>query len=158
MKSITTIDTPTTNTITPSKLCSGLDDLYQVNSDNTTFFSVQTPYVIPTYNKESAETAKLNERLKELKCERIALDKQRSSSGVQRNLVFPIIMLLLVLLTSITVALVAQNAIELLIGIKALPLSSRVRNWINNFVINLINDLYSLNFSNSRLVFHHSPS
>lgn len=69
---------------------------------------------------------KLYGRLKELELERNELEIQRSSSCVARNLIYPVAMLLLLLLTSITVLLVMQNTIELLIGIKALPLSSRV--------------------------------
>lgn len=53
-------------------------------------------------------------------------DKLRSSSSFQRNLVYPIAMLGLLLLTSITVLLVIQNTLEILIGLKALPLSTRV--------------------------------
>lgn len=54
------------------------------------------------------------------------LDKLRSSSAFQRNFVYPLAMLLLLFLTGITLLLVLQNTLELLIGIKALPLSTRV--------------------------------
>ena len=76
--------------------------------------------------KNHSSNAKLYGRLINLETERTLLDKQRSSSGLQRNLVYPIAMLLLLVLTTITVMLVVQNTIEILIGIKALPLSSRV--------------------------------
>lgn len=76
--------------------------------------------------KEAPENVKLHDRLRELEMERNELNKQRSSSCFARNLIYPLAMLLLLLLTSITVLLVVQNTIELLIGIKALPLSSRV--------------------------------
>lgn len=85
--------------------------------------------------KDHSANAKLYDRLIHLETERTFLDKQRSSSGVQRNLVYPIAMLLLLLLTSITVMLVVQNTIELLIGIKALPLSSRVRSFSVNLIL-----------------------
>lgn len=63
-------------------------------------------------------------------------DKQRSSSALQRNLVYPVAMLLLLLLTGITVLLVVQNTLELLIGIKAVPLSTRVSGLIRfNFLV-----------------------
>lgn len=63
-------------------------------------------------------------------------DKQRSSSALQRNLVYPVAMLLLLLLTGITVLLVVQNTLELLIGIKAVPLSTRVSRLISfNFLL-----------------------
>uniref|UniRef100_A0A182N9G5 Uncharacterized protein n=1 Tax=Anopheles dirus TaxID=7168 RepID=A0A182N9G5_9DIPT len=104
LRSVTTID------LTPAKLCSGLDDLYQIK---------------PAANGSSHESTKLFERLRELESERKVLDKQRSSSALQRNLVYPIAMLLLLILTGITVLLVVQNTLELLIGIKAVPLSTR---------------------------------
>lgn len=64
-------------------------------------------------------------RLRELETQKNELQTQRSSSCLTRNFVYPLAMLLLLLLTSITVLLVMQNTIELLIGIKALPMSSR---------------------------------
>lgn len=101
--------------INPAKLCSGFDDLYQIRPTNG---NGELP-------PDVAEMSRLTERLKELEAERRELDKQRSSSAFQRNFVYPVAMLLLLVLTGITVLLVAQNTIELLIGIKALPLSSR---------------------------------
>lgn len=68
----------------------------------------------------------LYERLRELKLERKELDKLRSSTAIQRNLIYPLAMLMLLFLTGITVLIVVQNTLELLIGIKALPLSTRV--------------------------------
>jgi hypothetical protein len=53
-------------------------------------------------------------------------DKQRHTSSLQRNLMYPVAMLLLCALTAVTVLMVLQNTLELLIGIKALPLSTRV--------------------------------
>lgn len=68
----------------------------------------------------------LQEKLRELKSERKELDKLRSSTAIQRNLVYPLAMLTLLFLTGLTVLIVVQNTLELLIGIKALPLSTRV--------------------------------
>lgn len=100
---------------TPAKLCAGLNDIYQrkitKNGNN---------------NSTTEESEILIERLKELEAERKKLDKLRDSSAFQRNFVYPIAMLLLLLLTGITVLLVVQNTLELLIGIKALPQSTRV--------------------------------
>lgn len=76
------------------------------------------------YNTIEAEN--LYERLRELKSERKELDKLRSSSAFQRNLVYPLAMLALLALTGFTILMVVQNTLELLIGIKALPLSTRV--------------------------------
>ncbi|PSN43707.1 Protein Lilipod [Blattella germanica] len=67
----------------------------------------------------------LGERLSDIQMRRKLLDKQRHTSSLQRNLMYPIAMLLLCALTAITVLIVMQNTLELLIGIKALPLSSR---------------------------------
>ncbi|XP_053689368.1 protein Lilipod [Sabethes cyaneus] len=112
LKSITTVD------YAPSKLVSGLEDLYQIRAANGGVNSNSSSSSI-------SEAAKLFERLRELESERKLLDKQRSSSALQRNLVYPVAMLLLLLLTGITVLLVVQNTLELLIGIKAVPLSTR---------------------------------
>lgn len=45
---------------------------------------------------------------------------------MQRNFVYPIAMIILLAFTIITVFIVLQNTIELLIGLKALPISTRV--------------------------------
>lgn len=97
--------------INPAKLCSGLDDLYQIK---------------PTATVDNiSEAYRVNERLRELEAERRMLEKQRTPSAFRRNFLYPLAMLLLLALTGVTVLLVTQNTIELLIGIKALPLSSR---------------------------------
>ncbi|XP_034484362.1 protein Lilipod isoform X2 [Drosophila innubila] len=67
----------------------------------------------------------LNDRLRELYSERKELDKMRKSSTFQRTFVYPLAMLLLLFCTAVTILLVVQNTLELLIGIKALPLSTR---------------------------------
>lgn len=138
---------------TPSKLCGNLDDLYFVKSSNKnskhdkSLLELQIKASIAhqyfdeiSYekNKDSAENVKLYSRLKELEVERSELDKQRSSSCFTRNLLYPLAMLLLLLITSITVLLVMQNTIELLIGIKALPSSSRVRKFVKFFMDTLL--------------------
>lgn len=78
------------------------------------------------------ECDELHEKLRELKAERKELDKLRSSTAIQRNLVYPLAMLMLLFLTGITVLVVVQNTLELLIGIKALPLSTRVNTYIQS--------------------------
>ncbi|XP_021913510.1 protein Lilipod isoform X3 [Zootermopsis nevadensis] len=67
----------------------------------------------------------LGERLNKVQFRRKVLDKQRHTSSLQRNLMYPVAMLLLCALTAVTVLMVLQNTLELLIGIKALPLSTR---------------------------------
>jgi hypothetical protein len=127
----------------PSKLCGDLDELKfskltnGVSMSDKSLLEIQiniatgNPHafdkiIYDTPPKEFSTNAKHYARLRELELERCELEKQRSSSCVQRNFGYPLAMLLLLLLTSITVLLVMQNTIELLIGIKALPLSSRV--------------------------------
>lgn len=80
----------------------------------------------PMNGEISEHQAKLNERLRALETERKELEKLKKSSAFQRNFVYPLAMLLLLFFTGITILLVIQNTLELLIGIKALPLSTRV--------------------------------
>nr|CAD7606780.1 unnamed protein product [Timema genevievae] len=67
----------------------------------------------------------LGEALSRVERRRRILDKQRHTSSVQRNIVYPLAMLLLLILTGGTVFMVAQNTVLLLVGIKALPLSTK---------------------------------
>lgn len=90
------------------------------NSNTSTSSAASTEF----YN--AMESEHLYERLRELTGERKELDKLRKSTGIQRNLIYPLAMLMLLFLTGITVLIVVQNTLELLIGIKALPLSTRV--------------------------------
>ncbi|XP_032513014.2 protein Lilipod [Danaus plexippus] len=69
--------------------------------------------------------AGLNQRLRQVVAMRKEVESQRKTSSFQRNVVYPLAMLLLLALTTITVLMVLQNTLELLIGIKALPLSTR---------------------------------
>lgn len=94
--------------------------------------SLEGLYQRKPMNGEMNSAMALNERLKELEIERKELDKLRSSSAFQRNFVYPLAMLLLLFFTGLTVLLVIQNTLELLIGIKALPLSTRVRHSLIN--------------------------
>ncbi|CAH0729243.1 unnamed protein product, partial [Brenthis ino] len=75
--------------------------------------------------KNGALQAGLNERLQRVVAMRKQVENQRKTSSLQRNVVYPLAMLLLLALTTITVLMVLQNTLELLIGIKALPLSTR---------------------------------
>jgi len=67
----------------------------------------------------------LSARLEEVKNRRVLLEKQCRTSSLQRNFVYPVAMLLLLALTCIAVFMVLCNTIELLVGVKALPLSTR---------------------------------
>ncbi|XP_016981963.1 protein Lilipod [Drosophila rhopaloa] len=73
----------------------------------------------------ASDVGELNDRLRELDSERKELDKMRKSSTFQRTFVYPLAMLLLLFCTGVTILLVVQNTLELLIGMKALPLSTR---------------------------------
>lgn len=53
------------------------------------------------------------------------LEKQVKVSPLRRNVGYPIVMLLLLILTAISALMVAQNTLELCFGIKALPLYSQ---------------------------------
>ncbi|KAJ2952052.1 hypothetical protein O0L34_g4316 [Tuta absoluta] len=75
--------------------------------------------------RNGALQAGLNERLQRVVAKRQEVESQRKTSSFQRNVVYPLAMLLLLALTAITVLMVVQNTLELLIGIKALPLSTR---------------------------------
>ncbi|XP_068630945.1 protein Lilipod [Battus philenor] len=75
--------------------------------------------------RNGALQAGLNERLQKVVAMRKEVENQRKTSSLQRNVVYPLAMLLLLALTTITVLMVLQNTLELLIGIKALPLSTR---------------------------------
>jgi len=130
------------STLVPSKLCGNLEDLNfskltnGISMNDKSLLEIQMniaignqrvfDQIIYDTSKDMSSNAQLYARLRELECERNELQKQRDSSCLTRNFVYPLAMLFLLLLTSITVLLVMQNTIELLIGIKALPLSSRV--------------------------------
>ncbi|CAH2243074.1 jg2180 [Pararge aegeria aegeria] len=73
------------------------------------------------YNVHSCEKQTTQRRINNS----LATDNQRKTSPLQRNVAYPLAMLLLLALTTITVLMVLQNTLELLIGIKALPLSTR---------------------------------
>lgn len=75
--------------------------------------------------RNGALQAELNDRLQKVVAMRKEVESQRKTSSLQRNVVYPLAMLLLLALTTITVLMVLQNTLELLIGIKALPLSTR---------------------------------
>lgn len=69
----------------------------------------------------------LSQRLEDIQKRRKILDQQRRTWWVRRTLLYPLAMLALLILSTATALLAVQNTIELLIGIKALPLSTRVR-------------------------------
>lgn len=68
----------------------------------------------------------LSQRLDDVQRRRQLLDQQRRTWWVRRTLLYPVAMLALLVLSTATALLAVQNTIELLIGIKALPLSTRV--------------------------------
>lgn len=68
----------------------------------------------------------LAQRLEDIQKRRNILDQQRRTWWVRRTLLYPLAMLALLILSTTTALLAVQNTLELLIGIKALPLSTRV--------------------------------
>lgn len=69
----------------------------------------------------------LTQRLEDIQKRRKVLDQQRRTWWVRRTLLYPLAMLALFILSTSTALLAVQNTLELLVGIKALPLSTRVR-------------------------------
>lgn len=67
----------------------------------------------------------LQTRLGEVEHDRLQLEKRQHISSLRRNLGYPLMMLLLLALTGISGMMVAQNTLELLIGIKALPVETK---------------------------------
>lgn len=68
----------------------------------------------------------LAQRLEDIQKRRSILDQQRRTWWVRRTLLYPLAMLALLIFSTATALLAVQNTLELLIGIKALPLSTRV--------------------------------
>lgn len=64
------------------------------------------------------------------------IEKQRKISVFRKLFLYPTFMLLLLALTVVTVLLVVQNLILILIGIKALPLNTRVSRLFYQISIN----------------------
>ncbi|XP_003397105.1 protein Lilipod [Bombus affinis] len=67
----------------------------------------------------------LAQRLEDIQKRRSILDQQRRTWWVRRTLLYPLAMLALLIFSTATALLAVQNTLELLIGIKALPLSTR---------------------------------
>lgn len=67
----------------------------------------------------------LAQYLKNIQKRKNILDQQRRTWWVRRTLLYPLAMLALFILSTATALLAVQNTLELLIGIKALPLSTR---------------------------------
>ncbi|XP_049770739.1 protein Lilipod isoform X1 [Schistocerca cancellata] len=67
--------------------------------------------------------AGIETRLEDVRRHRKYLEELCETSLLQRNILYPASMLLLVALTALAVFMVAQNTLGLLVGIKALPLS-----------------------------------
>lgn len=72
----------------------------------------------------SPELISLQEELKEMQKKRKSLESQKRASAFRRNFGYPMAMLILLSLTVTSSLLVVQNTLELLVGIKALPVSS----------------------------------
>lgn len=72
----------------------------------------------------SPELLSLQEDLREMQKKRKSLESQKRASAFRRNFGYPMAMLVLLSLTVTSSLLVVQNTLELLVGIKALPVSS----------------------------------
>ncbi|RWS11993.1 Protein LMBR1L-like protein [Dinothrombium tinctorium] len=69
--------------------------------------------------------SELMKTLAEVEIKRKELEQQKRASAFRRNIGYPLAMLLLLCLTIFAALLVVHNTLELLVGIKALPLSSQ---------------------------------
>lgn len=67
----------------------------------------------------------LKVRLDDISKNKKELEKRQKISPLRRNLGYPIMMLFLLFLTSLSVLMVGQNMVELLIGMKALPVGTK---------------------------------
>ena len=74
---------------------------------------------------DPADRESLAARLVEVREELEKLERRRRASPLQRNLGFPLVMVTLLVLTGAAEFMVLRNAVELLIGVKALPLSTQ---------------------------------
>ncbi|XP_047525733.1 protein Lilipod [Pieris napi] len=116
--------------ITPEPMCPGRGDISASVDDSVSDSKAKIvepdEKQIPLLRlRNGALHAGLNERLHRIVAMRKEVENKRKTSSLQRNVVYPLAMLLLLALTAITVLMVLQNTLELLIGIKALPLSTR---------------------------------
>lgn len=73
------------------------------------------------YNEQESA---IEQKLLDLELERQTLEQQQNASLLRRNLCYPLVMLLLLFLTAFQVIVVVQNTLEILVGIKHVPLYS----------------------------------
>ncbi|XP_045517707.1 protein Lilipod isoform X1 [Pieris brassicae] len=116
--------------ITPEPMCPGRGDIsasvdVSVSDSKAKIVEPDEKQIPLLRLRNGALQAGLNERLHRIVAMRKEVENKRKTSSLQRNVVYPLAMLLLLALTTITVLMVLQNTLELLIGIKALPLSTR---------------------------------
>ena len=79
-------------------------------------------------NKVPSEVVeKMEKTLEKYENKRKDLELQKRISAVRRNLSYPLAMILLLCLTLFAALLVIENTLELLVGLKALPLSTAAR-------------------------------
>ncbi|CAH1774245.1 unnamed protein product [Owenia fusiformis] len=67
----------------------------------------------------------IEEKLTEVQEDRRKLEKRKKVSALRRNLGYPLMMILLLALTAVSVLIVVQNSIELLLGGKELPVGKK---------------------------------
>ncbi|KAF4518924.1 hypothetical protein B566_EDAN006762 [Ephemera danica] len=129
----TSLTTPNTSANLSSASVSRSPDLtnLSVASSLSNNASLSSSILPPAQNdpntglKNGALTASLTQRLQVARAKTRLLERQRKGSALQRNLLYPLLMVLLVILSIITLAMVGQNAMQLLVGIKELPLSTK---------------------------------
>lgn len=96
----------------------------QVFSPSSLFSSHSTTQPLVQKPETNPEVLSMQQDLKELQKKRKSLETQKRASAFRRNFGYPMAMLVLLCLTVTSSLLVLQNSLELLVGIKALPVSS----------------------------------
>ncbi|KAL7294824.1 protein Lilipod [Trichogramma pretiosum] len=103
--------------ICPELYYDGLEIL-DVDNDSSTSATELTPDDNTSYNQM------LNKRLQAIQKRKYELDKQRQTGWVRRTFFYPVSMLALLMFSMTTGLITLQNTLQLLVGIKALPIST----------------------------------
>ncbi|CAB0037681.1 unnamed protein product [Trichogramma brassicae] len=103
--------------ICPELYYDGLEIL-DVDNDSSTSATELTP------DDNTSHNQMLNKRLQAIQKRKYELDKQRQTGWVRRTFFYPVSMLALLMFSMTTGLITLQNTLQLLVGIKALPIST----------------------------------
>ncbi|XP_053213540.1 protein Lilipod-like [Panonychus citri] len=109
-----------------------LVDKEETKNDIFSKYNLQMPWTSPNRSERSPmrngnhsyQLMEMEKSLEILESRRKDLENQRRASAFRRSLGYPLAMLILLVLTSFAALLVIQNTLQLLVGVKALPISS----------------------------------